>query len=92
MVFVSYKRNVVLDTSIFVNPDVRGVLGNTPTLALQEFLILAQQAEGMEFFMPPSIFEELMNFVKREDIPSELLLRLNQVRITLLKGILQQEI
>jgi RNA ligase partner protein len=71
-------RNVVLDTSIFVNPDARGVLGDTPTLALQEFLSMIHNIEGMEFYMPPSIFEELMNFIKRDEIPAELLLKLNQ--------------
>lgn len=71
-------KRVVLDTSVFVNPDVRAVLGDTPTEALENFLGLARRAEKLEFYMPPSVFNELMNFVKREDIPGQLLVYLIQ--------------
>ncbi len=71
-------KRVVLDTSVFVNPDVRAVLGATPTEAVENFLGLARRAEKLEFYMPPSVFNELMNFVKREDIPGQLLVYLIQ--------------
>ncbi len=71
-------KKVVLDTSLFVNPEVRYSLGATPTEAFSRFLALAREATTLEFFMPPSIFEELMNFVSRDDISGELLLHLNQ--------------
>ncbi len=71
-------KRVVLDTSLFVNPEVRHSLGGTPTEAFSRFLALAREATTLEFFMPPSIFEELMNFVSRDDISGELLLHLNQ--------------
>jgi RNA ligase partner protein len=72
------KDRVVLDTSLFVNPDVRASLGPTPTEALEAFLFIAAQIPILEFYMPPSIFEELMNFVQRESISGDLLVYLNQ--------------
>ncbi len=80
----SLKRNprklkkVVLDTSLFVNPDVRMSLGPTPTEALETFLFLASQIHILEFYMPPSIFEELLHFVDRDKIPGDLLVVLHQ--------------
>lgn len=72
------KERVVLDTSVFVNPDVRAGLGGTPTEALENFLALSERAGPVEFYMPPSVFEELMNFVKKEDLSGGLLLHLRQ--------------
>jgi RNA ligase partner protein len=69
---------IVLDTSLFVNPDVRTSLGNTPTEALETFLFLAAQIHIMEFYMPPTTFQELFHFVEKESIPAELLLFLRQ--------------
>lgn len=71
-------RKVVLDTSLFVNPDVRTAIGRTPTEALDTFLELASVITILEFYMPPSIFEELMHFVDREKLSGDLLLVLNQ--------------
>jgi hypothetical protein len=72
------RRKVVLDTSLFVNPDVRTVIGRTPTEALDAFLTLASGITVLEFYMPPSIFEELMHFVDREMLSGDLLLLLHQ--------------
>lgn len=69
---------MVLDTSLFVNPDVRASLGQTPTEAITRFLELASRIPTVEFYMPPSVFEELMNFVDRERLPVELLIHLIQ--------------
>jgi RNA ligase partner protein len=66
------KQRVVLDTSVFVNPEVRNRLGATPTEALRYFIGLAEKASTLEFYMPPSVFEELMNFVRREELPEGL--------------------
>ncbi len=71
-------QRVVLDTSLFVNPDVRTSLGGTPTEALETFLFLAAQIHILEFYMPPSIFGELLHFVEKERIPGDLLLILHQ--------------
>jgi RNA ligase partner protein len=76
---VKFKKDkVVLDTSLFVNPEVRSSLGRNPTEAIQSFLSIAEQLPGVEFYMPPSVFEELMNFVDRGKLSGELLLYLNQ--------------
>lgn len=74
----SEMTRVVLDTSLFVNPDVRVSLGRTPTEALDNFLEIASQLSGHEFYMPPSVFEELMNFVDREKLSGKLLVHLHQ--------------
>ncbi len=76
---VRFKRKkVVLDTSLFVNPDVRGDFGKTPTEAIESFLFLAAQIPLLEFYMPSSIFKELMNFVEPEKISGDLLTILYQ--------------
>lgn len=72
------RERVVLDTSLFVNPDVRSSFGETPTHALEGFLFLAAQLPILEFYMPPSVFEELMNFVDKSRISGDLLVYLNQ--------------
>lgn len=72
------KESVVLDTSLFVNPDVRESFGRTPTEAFESFLSLALQAYLLEFYMPPSIFEELLNFIEPEKISGDLLVILHQ--------------
>ncbi len=75
---ISNLQKVVLDTSLFVNPDVRASLGDTPTEALETFLFLAAQIHIMEFYMPPTIFGELLNFVQKDKIPGDLLVVLHQ--------------
>ena len=72
------KTAVVLDTSLFVNPEVRESFGRTPTEALEDFLFLASQIPHLEFYMPPSIFEELLNFIEPEKISGDLLVILHQ--------------
>ena len=57
---------------------MRNSLGATPTEAFARFLSLAKDAPSLEFYMPPSIFEELMNFVNRDALSGELLLHLKQ--------------
>ncbi|GAB6102566.1 RNA ligase partner protein [Thermococcus atlanticus] len=59
----------VLDTSIFVNPEVRKEFGETPTEAMKSFLVYAERLFGkVEFYMPPGIYREVMNFVDREEV------------------------
>lgn len=74
-----FKRGaVVLDTSLFVNPEVRDSFGKTPTEAFENFLSLASQVPILEFYMPPTIFEELLNFIEPDKISGDLLVILNQ--------------
>ena len=68
----------VIDTSIFTNPDVYITFGRTPTTALKNFLKLTTKLEGPNFYMPPSIYEELMNFVDIDKIPKDLQVRIFQ--------------
>ena len=72
------KDRLVLDTSLFVNPDVRNDFGDSPTEAIKGFLLLAEQIPSLEFYMPASIFNELLNFVDRRKIPGQLLAILHQ--------------
>jgi RNA ligase partner protein len=72
------KDKIVLDTSLFVNPDVRNDFGSSPTEAIREFLVLAEQIPSLEFFMPSSTFEELLNFVDQRKIPGRLLAVIQQ--------------
>ncbi len=72
------KDRLVLDTSLFVNPAVRNDFGNTPTKAIEGFLLLAEQIPSLEFYMPSSIFKELLNFVDEDNIPGRLLRILHQ--------------
>ncbi len=72
------KDIVVLDTSLFVNPEVRNDFGATPTDAINGFLVLAEQIPELEFYMPSSIFSELMNFVDQRKIPGRFLAILHQ--------------
>ncbi|GIW72708.1 MAG: hypothetical protein KatS3mg102_2250 [Planctomycetota bacterium] len=64
-------RRLVLDTSIFTNPDIRGALGESPTGALLAFLELARRLPGVEFYMPPSIWQELLHFLDPARVPPE---------------------
>jgi len=74
----SSKDRVVLDTSLFVNPEVRNDFGKTPTEALNGFLVIAEQIPSLEFYMPSSIFKELLNFVDEKEIPGRFLAILRQ--------------
>lgn len=76
---VRAKRDrVVLDTSLFVNPEVRNDFGSSPTEALNGFLEIAEQIPSLDFYMPSSIFEELMNFVDHKKIPGRFMAIINQ--------------
>ncbi len=72
------KTRIVLDTSLFVNPEIRRDFGNSPTEALKSFLFLAAQLPVFEFYMPPSIFKELMHFVNKDSLAGDLLYFLKQ--------------
>jgi len=74
----SGKDRVVLDTSLFVNPEVRNHFGGSPTDAMNGFLKIADEIPSLAFYMPSSIFEELMNFVDRRKVPGKLLAVIRQ--------------
>lgn len=72
------KEKIVLDTSLFVNPEVRTNFGKTPTEAMEGFLSLAVQLPTLDFYMPSSIFRELLNFIDESKISGDLLIVLRQ--------------
>jgi RNA ligase partner protein len=55
---------VVLDTSIFVNPDSRHLFGETPQEALLNFLDKMKDKKEISCHIPPSVYEELMQFME----------------------------
>ncbi len=61
----------VIDTSLFVNPEVRYRFGENPTEAFRSFLKDALRIKKVKFYMPPLVFEELMHFVEIEKIDRE---------------------
>ena len=56
-------KKIILDTSIFVNPDSRFIFGNTPKEALINFLAQAEGKKDISCYIPPSVYEELMKFI-----------------------------
>jgi RNA ligase partner protein len=72
------KERIVLDTSLFVNPEVRVDFGKTPTEAIDNFISIASQIQTLEFYMPPSIFKELFHFIDENKISGDLLAILRQ--------------
>ena len=74
----SRKDKVVLDTSLFVNPDVRNDFGGSPAEAIKGFVEIADQISALEFYMPSSIFRELLNFVDQKKIPGRFLAIIHQ--------------
>lgn len=56
---------VVLDTSIFVNPDARCFFGPNPMEAFVEFVKRARKYPH-SWYMPPSVYAEMIKFMERE--------------------------
>lgn len=73
---------VVVDTSFFTNPEARGPLGENPADALNRFVELVRALRGVELYMPPSVFDELLHFVDRDALPGdfEIVIRLRSPR------------
>lgn len=61
--FLSKKRKIVIDTSVFINPDIRDQFGKTPEDAVNEFLKIIKNRKNLEFYMPTSVYKELMHFL-----------------------------
>ncbi|HHT9106457.1 MAG TPA: RNA ligase partner protein [Candidatus Wujingus californicus] len=71
-------EQIIIDTSIFTNPEVYNTFGTNPTEALHKFLEIIGKLEGPTFYMPPTIYQELLNFVEIEHIPTDLQIRIFQ--------------
>lgn len=72
------NERIIIDTSIFTNPDVYQSFGTDSTEALRTFLEIIGKLEGPAFYMPPTIYQELLNFVVIEDIPIDWQVRIIQ--------------
>ncbi len=56
-------KAVVIDTSVFVNPDTRQLLASDASGALQRFLELAR-ARGIKVYVPVSVSKEMAHFIR----------------------------
>ncbi len=72
------QERIIIDTSIFTNPDVYQSFGESPTESLRSFLQIIGKMDGPTFYMPPSIYQELLNFVEIKEIPTDLQIRIFQ--------------
>lgn len=57
--------DIILDTSIFVNPDSRIYFGNTPKEAFSNFLDQLKDKKQINCYIPPSVYEELIKFIDK---------------------------
>lgn len=69
--FFRKKRKIVLDTSVFINPDIRNFFGENPEQAIEEFVKIAKKTKNLEFYIPSTVFKELMYFVDEKKIPKD---------------------
>ncbi len=77
------RERIVMDTSVFTNPQTMQFFGDSPTTAFVHFLDLVRKAaDRVEVYMPPSVYEELLHFVDEKELPTdtELLIRLKSPR------------
>ncbi|MDP2924625.1 MAG: RNA ligase partner protein [Candidatus Omnitrophota bacterium] len=66
--------DIVIDTSIFVNPDSRTIFGQSPEAALCNFLARLQEKKSINCYMPPSVYEELLKFFENKPSLKETIL------------------
>ncbi|NPA90175.1 MAG: RNA ligase partner protein [Chloroflexi bacterium] len=62
---MSTPSAIVVDTSVFVNPDTRHLLGESVDDAIRAFIQRTQQ-RGVRVYIPVSIFNELRHFASPE--------------------------
>ncbi|UCC94785.1 MAG: RNA ligase partner protein [Candidatus Omnitrophota bacterium] len=68
---------IVLDTSLFVNPDARYLFGQTPKSAFSNFLDALKSKKNIHCYIPPSVYRELMKFVEG-GLPSQKTILINK--------------
>ncbi len=54
---------LVLDTSIFVNPEIRSDFGKDPKEAFENFIKIVAPIKWIKVYMTPSAWDELLTFV-----------------------------
>ncbi len=62
-------KKIVLDTSIFVNPDSRKFFGKSPRQALENFIKIITDKKNINCYIPPTVYEELIKFTK--ELPAD---------------------
>ena len=67
-----YPKKLVIDTSIFINPDSLKAFGKDPQDALNNFMEKAKK-HRLTVYMPPSIMEELLKFLDTRRVSKEAL-------------------
>jgi RNA ligase partner protein len=65
---MKHFSSIILDTSIFVNPDAYTKWNDKPFTALCSFIDKAQSKE-MTLLTPPSIWEEIGHFINLDALP-----------------------
>lgn len=68
---IKSRRKLVIDTSVFINPDVRESFGKNPEEAINEFLKIVKQTKHFEFYMPTSVHKELMYFLEEKKVSKD---------------------
>ncbi len=64
-------ENFVLDTSVFTNPDIYQIFGETDQLgAIENFIHLAIHS-GANFYMPTSVYDEMLKMVDLRHLAPE---------------------
>ena len=63
-------KKIVIDTSIFINPQSLKFFGSNSQEALVNFVQKARRRKIL-LYMPPSTFEELLKFLKDVNLPLE---------------------
>jgi len=63
------QENFIIDTNIFINPDSYIYFGNDPDDALKNIISIAKEKKII-FFIPPSVYEELKEFIKDDIDPN----------------------
>ncbi|MEW6529040.1 MAG: RNA ligase partner protein [Candidatus Micrarchaeota archaeon] len=68
-------RKFVIDTSVFVNPQIYCNFGANPKKAIAGFTKAVSRKKDIEFYMPSSVFNELKNFVDNDIEKLELIVK-----------------
>lgn len=66
--------HIVIDTSIFVNPDSRRTFGQSPETALKNFIARLEEKKSIICYMPPSVYDELLKFFELKPSLSDTIL------------------
>ncbi|MCF7887595.1 MAG: RNA ligase partner protein [Candidatus Omnitrophica bacterium] len=69
------NTNIVLDTSLFVNPNSRKFFGKSPREALINFIEIIKTKNSLSCYIPPSVYQELIKFTKELPADKDILIK-----------------